>query len=428
VSWLGGGLSASLLAIATLATLAAQVLVLKLLGPGAAMDGFVASLIVPMILTGVLSSAIVNVVTPVLLPMNDRQRRAAGRAIVLRWGVLAGGVCGLIALAAGLCAGLLFPGFDEQRIGFVRDLSPWAAASLWASLVTAVLLAYLRAERRYVVPELIGALAGLLLVAALPLAVPRYGVTAAAVLFAARSILNLIATAWLSRGISGGSAVVEVPSLFSRLGPLLGGGGVHKLSPLVDGFLLSHAPPGDLSVFSVFTRIVGAAMQLLERALIMPWAPQISTAVAAADPSHLAAAYRRRIIATTAIVASGAALLMLAGHFVIGLLLGMPADRAEVSVAFQIAVALIGMALGAGLGQCAAAISYGVGATRDIARATIISFAASLVLKPGLLSLWGVAGVAAATSLQYLIMFALLANSARGQLRALTAARRGRSR
>jgi peptidoglycan biosynthesis protein MviN/MurJ (putative lipid II flippase) len=401
--------AATLVIVSAGTTVATYVFVLRRLGAGPQMDGLLATFVVSTVLLSVFSAAIVNIVTPVLLEFGDEDRASAAREILVRLGLIAGVPAALLVLLSAQVSQILFPGFDSIRHHLVKDLAPFAALSLWAGVVSAVFTAYLRAEHRYLAPDAVAVLVGLAILIALDSAMDRFGVAGAAGLFAFRTIggvLGIGAACWprLTRS----RALRKVPPLLPRLAPMLSGGSVHKLGPLIDSYLLSLTAPGVLTVYSVLGRAAAVVIQAFERVVVMPWVPRISESLARADNEALLSQYRDRLLASVLLLLAGFVLVGLFGRPAAFWLLDGSSGSSVVDVAFQIGLALVGVVFGAGLGQCAAAPLYASGHTRQVARATAVSFLISVPAKFALFNLLGGVGVALGASVQYVLMFVIL--------------------
>jgi len=392
-----------------LAGLAGQVLVLRILGPGANVDAFFASMILPTIVGSVFGSALVNVLTPFLLDMKAGERAAVTRQACVQWGLLAIGICLLMLLSRGLWLQALLPGFDESDRILTGDLVVFAAPVLCAGIVSSILTAHLRASDRMLAPDVAAAVIGTLALPAVYAATVCFGVKGAAAVFLGKSVLIAAVLFRLSpevgrRGAHGQSSGV----LSSRLWPLVTGGSINKLSPLVDAVILSMAAPGAFALYGLIQRAIPFAATIHERSIVVPWLPSLSKLRREGEKLRLRTQYRYLVAITSAGAAACGLVLLTLGKPVIEMVLGMNASQADVLLAWHLSLGFGGVLLFACLGQCTAAIFYSSGETRLIGKATAVAFFVALAGKPLAFSLWGPTGVAVAASFQYLVMFAIL--------------------
>jgi len=155
--WLGVAAAVNLAA-----TFGAQVIVLAILGAGAATDSFIAAQTAPLVAFSILGVSLLNVWQPIL---SVAEGEARAQALSLALGQVClwlGAVAVLMAASASIWTPWLFPGFDANRTRETVALTRLFAATVLFSGLTAPLTAMARAEGRFLMAEATPALGPLL--------------------------------------------------------------------------------------------------------------------------------------------------------------------------------------------------------------------------------------------------------------------------
>jgi len=400
------GLSLGALAAAQLVVgVALQFVVLVVVGAGAATDAFVAAQTVPMLVFGIFALPLQNIWLPRLSVLaNDLSewRRAQGVAqgqLLL----LVGGAAIVLACTAGWWIRLVFPGLNDAQAQLAVRITQILLFAALLNGQAALLTVALRARDRFVAPELVLLVVGVIAVAATVIVVPQHGVLGAAWVNAARSaavvaILYVLA----NRPAPALFAAARDAASWRRVRPLLAGSSVYKCEPLVDRFWASQAAAGGLTIFTLSQTGIGAIAQVLERSVCMPLVPRLARLAEAKDFAGMRSLYRRCVVRVGTFV--GVCLLLL--------LLGWPAWDVAMQAAFKLSeeaaqqmwwvcVMLLGFLHVAAAGAVPVAAFYALGDTRTPVKLSIASFIAGIALKSAGFLWLGLPGLAIATSAYY---------------------------
>jgi putative peptidoglycan lipid II flippase len=408
-------LTLSLGALATLqllANVALQLLVLTIVGAGPETDAFVAAQALPQVLLAVLAVSMQSVWQPRLAVLatnlaawKDAQRAAQGQALLLFGGAAVGAVASAELWVHGLFPGLS-AGQRAMTVTLVLPMIAGAALSGHAALLTTAL----RAREQFIRAEAV-ALAGSVFAVGLIIAtVPRYGVVAAAWANLARAALVsavLFVLAQCPRpSLAGAWRRTEI---WQQLRPMLAGSSLYKTAPLVDRFWSSQAGTGGMTIFSIAQTAMGALATVVERALSMPVAPRLARLAEAGDLAGMRRLYRRCVWNITWPVA-GVGLLLLAVEPIWVEVIG-PLLKIGPSLAFQLWVVcllLLGYLHVAASGTIAVAAFCAMGEAQTPVKVGVPAFIASVAVKSVAFVVWGLPGLAAATSVYYLANMAML--------------------
>ena len=400
-----GTLSAANIGIAFLF----QWYVLTQLGPGTETDALFAGMTLPQLVLAVISGSLMHVLVPLLAGEDeDRLRHDA-------WGffVLVGGLFGVLATILYLTAPwwipLTVPGFDAAAKALTVELTRIQLIGMVFAAVNGVQWAAYHAKQQFVwaefTPILVSAFALLLLIWALP----RYGVVAAAWISTLRlGLQTLLLAPGMGRPVWPDLKSPAISAAWQRIKPLLLGTAYYKTDPLVDRFLLSTAGSGSLSLYYLAQQIYGAVNQVINKAIAAPLVPLLSKLHKAGDAEGFQQAYRRKLMQVGAISLVSLLLLGLFGQAMLVLLVGHGNVSIDnVKELWWILIWLGGMFVGGVAGQICSNSFYACGDTITPTRMSMLTYTAYIPCKVAAFYIWGVVGLATATSIYYMTNLSL---------------------
>jgi putative peptidoglycan lipid II flippase len=390
-------------ALQLLAGLAAQLIVLRIVGIGWQTDAYVAAQTVPLILTAVVAASYQSLWLP-------RFARAAEKESCWRneLGIALGQTLKImlllalpLAASASLWSAVMFPGFSDSQTTLVGAAGiPLFMASVCTAL-TGVLTAAFRATERFFISEALGLSVTLIALLGITVLVPHLGVMAAAWVSAARAaMLLLVMLAVAQRPPFRFRASEPSREVTRQARPLIGGGIFIKSGPLVDRYWGSKSTGGDITILSVAQLALTALATILERALLAQALPSFAKRLNSGGPQELRRAYRscvRRILATVTLVAVVLLAIRPVWDGMCATLLRMSAETAWQF--WLICVALVPSLFVSVAGSAAVAVFYTFGETRVAAAIGIFGFLLSLILKALLFQRFGIVGIAIGSSL-----------------------------
>lgn len=400
-----GTLSAANIGIAFLF----QWYVLTQLGPGTETDALFAGMTLPQLVLAVISGSLMHVLVPLLAGEDeDRLRHDA-------WGflILVGGLFGVLATVLYLTAPwwipLTVPGFDAAAKALTIELTRIQLIGMVFAAVNGVQWAAYHAKQQFVwtefTPILVSAFALLLLIWALP----RYGVVAAAWISTLRmGLQTLLLAPGMGRPVWPDFKSPAISAAWQRIKPLLLGTAYYKTDPLVDRFLLSAAGSGSLSLYYLAQQIYGAVNQVINKAIAAPLVPLLSKLHKAGDAEGFQQAYRRKLMQVGAISLVSLLVLGLFGQAMLVLLIGHGNVSADnVKELWWILIWLGGMFVGGLAGQICSNSFYACGDTITPTRMSMLSYTAYIPCKVASFYVWGLVGLATATSIYYMTNLSL---------------------
>lgn len=339
------------------------------------------------------------VITDDSVAWRQEQSTAQGQA-----GLLGGGLLLFVGGSLPFWLPLIFPGFDglQKEAAMFYCLVLLVAAAF--NTQSAILTVALRASNRFMAAEFIALLGTVLSLAAMYLALPLWGLTAAVWIGLARSVLVYVAQMslanWPPLSFTKGWACKETWILMR---PLLFGASIYKTAPLVDRYWASLAPAGGITTLSLAQTAMGALATILERAICMPITPSLSRHVAQGDYVGLRRTYRSGIFRITfAVVCFAILLVALKPMFVVVTATVLNIKSEAALIVWLICLLLMGYLHVAASGTVVVAAFYAMGNTKTPVKIGVIGFIASVGIKSFGYLIFGIPGLVFATSIYYI--------------------------
>ena len=193
-------------------------------------------------------------------------------------------------------------------------------------------------------------------------------------------------------------------TVWVKIKPLLFGNVYSKTDQLVDRFLSSMAPAGDLSLLHLSQLAYGAGNQILNSSAVAPLVPTLAQKAAEGDWETFRDLSKRRFMMVTAFTLIAFIVFITFGEYSLGLSLKSTSfTDTEINTLWRMLVALVGVWVGGAMGQVLSSSFY---AKRDTKTPTIIGvygFTIGIVLKVVGFYSFGVIGIALGTSVYYFI-------------------------
>ena len=390
-------LSLSILAgLNLIATFAFQWLPVHLLGVGPNTDALFFSAIVPTIVLSVAASGLTSVLTPMLAISDALEFRRRAWTFAHAVGAAALAVNGLLFLASPVLVHWLAPGFDLATRALAVDLVRiQLVGGVFTALLTVNWSSYY-ASHRFIWVEVSALIASAIGLSVLKLTIASSGVYGVAWAMTLRAALQ---TALLVRGLgrytlpdwkSGAGGTV-----LRRLAPIVGGSIYFKTDPLVERFLASFAPAGQLSLLHLASQLYAAANQIVTKALINPIMPRLARMASAADwPAFWQLTTRRLTLVVSLTIGASIGLALLRHPIAEALGGGGRLSASETTLLATLLVAMAGVWLGGASGQVSTTSFFAYGNTRLPTIVGVVGYTLGVPLKAFLFWKWGVVGIA----------------------------------
>jgi putative peptidoglycan lipid II flippase len=396
-----------------------QLLLAKYFGAGDDMDAYVAALALPIVVSMILSGSLGYVLVPIfaeqLAAGGERAATAVSSQIGLYLLFLTVAIAAAAAAFARPIAGLLCPGFSPSQLALTAQLLRISSLLIVANSLISFLNSLYHCVHRFAQPAAAGVV-GTLITVAYVAALHRQGIHAVAwgvVLGAAVTaglLLPLLAIHLAASGTWRQPPHEATRRSLWLLLPLVVGAVFWRLDPLLDRLLGSYLPTGSIAHLGYAWRLANSLSLIGGSGLaIVAFRSVVSHAAAGnRDSMNAEVAHAWRLLAVVLIpVACGLVvfsepvtrLLFERGRFT-------PDDTRAVATLVTL---YVGVVVGAGAGDLLSRSLYALHDTRTPVLVGMIAFGVGAAFKVLLVREYEAAGLAAATSLFYLVNAAALA-------------------
>jgi putative peptidoglycan lipid II flippase len=406
---------------AKILAMAKDVLVASYFGTSDAVDAFFIAQSVPAFAISVIAGSIPAALVPVYLRVWERDGKAnAGRLlgnVLTLAGLAIACSCLVLAVLAPIILPLVGVRFGGEKLVLTRHLYLLILPGVFISGLSGMLAGVLNAHERFLLAAVAPALMSVLSIVFLVGAADQWGIFALAIGLTTGYVAELALLAWSvrARGLIRFSQWApwrdpDVQRVLGQYLPLVIGGAVMSSSTLIDQAMAASLGSGSVAQLAYGTKIVAAGLGIGGTAVSTAILPHFSRMVATHDWSgvrHTLRAYTRLGLAV------GIGVVVLIAVFSVPLVRllfergrFLPSDtfdvaRVQALYAIQIPFYLLGL-LGVQL-------LHAISANRVLMWVSIGNCITNIVGNYVFMRVWGVAGIAFATSLVYLLsMIALL--------------------
>ncbi len=394
-----------LTAFNVLVTFFYQYHIVSTIGPGTETDSLFASMVVPQLILAVVSGSLSYVIIPLL---SSTSGEGFGQEL---WNLFRGifflftALAVLLFISASHWVPLTVPGFNLSAKNLTVSLTRIQLIGLSFTGFSGLLTAAYHAQHRFIWASLAPGLSAIIGLIFLIWYLPLIGVASAAWAMTIKMIFQAILLApILGPYQASRSSSSTFKTVWVKIKPLLFGNVYSKTDQLVDRFLSSMAPAGDLSLLHLSQLAYGAGNQIINSSAVAPLVPTLAQKAAGGDWETFRDLSKRRFMMVTAFTLITFIGFITFGEYSLGLSLKSTSfTDAEINTLWRMLVALVGVWVGGAMGQVLSSSFY---AKRDTKTPTIIGvygFTIGIVLKFVGFYSFGVIGIALGTSVYYFI-------------------------
>lgn len=386
--------------------------VLVQLGPGMESDALFAGMTIPQLVLAVISGSLMHVLVPILAGEDEDRLRHDAWALL----VLIGALFGMLAVALHVTASwwvpLTVPGFDEAAKHLTIELSRIQLIGMVFTAINGVQWAAYHARQRFIWAEFSPFVSSVITFALLIWALPRFGVMAAAWLLSLRMALQtLLLLPGMGRVVRPNLTSSAIQQTWQRLKPLLLGTAYYKTDPVVDRFLLSTATSGSLSLYYLAQQIYGAISQIINKAIVAPLVPVLSTSYKKQDSELFRKIYRRKLFQVAIAGFLGLLFFAVLGRQFLSILVEYrKVSGQDVELLWMMMLLMSGQFVIGNLGMVMTSMFYAVGDTKSPTIVGIYAYTFGIFFKISLFYWMGNLGLALGVSIYFLISLILMQN------------------
>ena len=251
--------------------------ILTVIGPGFGTDALFAGILIPELLLMVISGPLTYVLVPLFSVKNENGIRNDAWNLIHISGILFIIIAFILSFTATIWVPWTVPGFSQETTKLTISIANIHLVGMVFSAINPVLWSYYHASQRFIWVEMSQVIATLIGFIILIWMLPKHGVMVAAwamVVRVAGQLLLLIPGLGSYQLPNFRSSTIR--EVWLRLYPLMLGSACFRTDQLVDRFLASMAPAGQLSLLYYARQIFSAGITILIKALIWPIIPTLS--------------------------------------------------------------------------------------------------------------------------------------------------------
>lgn len=379
------------------------------LGVGIETDSFFAAGALPQLIFLVVSSALTQILVPLLATEDEKTFRRDAWGIFIIVSVLASLLALILSITAGFWVPRMVLGFSDKAKLLTISLTRIQMLAMIGNASVAVLWSAYYARQRFFWAELSSILANIISLLFIFWLLPVYGIVAAAW----ATVLNLgLKVALLMPALGRwqrpqwNSYVIK--ETWRRVKPFLFGQTYSRTDPLIDRFLISMTIAGYVSLLYIGQQIYSTINLIITKAIALPTAPKLAIAAKAGNWPLFRRIYRYRLWWMMGLSVLAGIILLVFGERLLHLMIGHGGITAQnVRLLWWIMLALIGLFVGGSAGQLTAVAFYAMGDTRTPTNLFIWTYTIYIPIKVIAFFSYGLMGVAVATSVHLVLNFVL---------------------
>ena len=383
------------------ASFAVHLLIYRAFGASTETDAYFASLAIPQLLAAVLATTSAGALVPALAGQASAEQNRHAWALL----IAVGGAVALLTVPMSVFTGawtpMLFPGFIGSHQTVVAKLAAIQVLAVPFIAANAVLTALHQARGLFLRVEAIGLCMSLSVALGLHLALPRFGLIAAAWLFFAKHCLQTMVLAAILEATRAPLRLSDVLPFWRPARVLLVGNAYFKTDILVDRHLLSMGAAGSMSLFSLAQTMYAAVAGIIGQGWGSTAVPGLSVSYGRRDRrTFLALVWRNGWrIAVVALLAF--ALVSALAQPVLSALTSQRVTTEDGTALWVLLLLLGGIPLFASLGSLVSGAFYATGDTATPTVVSAVTFTAFVIGKVVVFQSLGLAAFCILTTCYY---------------------------
>jgi len=388
-----------------------NIIVLRTFGINGETDAYIAAQVVPLIIIGIIISALNSVWLPKLSANSTNLyywkfvlSKSLGQAFIISI---------ILSIFVFVISKYLilffFSGFDEIQKQMVFHFMGIFLISMNFFIMSSQLTNALRTIDKFFEVELINVIGSLLAIPLVYFFSEKFGLISVCYILLLKSFLIFVAQYFL----------VNCPQILIKEGlkdkkswrlmkPVLAGSSIYKLAPLLDKFLLSFAPQGLMTIFSLSNNLISAGAQIIDKSVVMTIYVKFGKYIKDKDFNKLKRSVLTGLTKTTIISVFCIIMLILFKNIIIDILIILlESSYSKCVQIWNFIVLLIGVFYASPAANIAVNAQYAFGNTNVVVKVGILGFIISIILKLVMYYYFEITGLLIAISLHYLLNFSI---------------------
>ena len=376
------------------------------LGSGRQTDALFAGMVVPQLLLTISSGSLIYVLVPMFSVERNESFYDTFWALIYTVGILFAVLAIVLMFTANWWIPVIVPGFIVEQKHLAVKLVRIQALGIPFIALTSILWSASYAKQRYIRAEtapVISALAGLLM---LIWGIPRYGITAAAWAMTVRGVTNCVLLFpnidCFKKPTIQKDIIIGV---WRKLYPLIAGSIYYKTDSLVERYLASSTPPGQLSILALARQFYDTGANVLNRALVSLAIPKMSAMASNKNWSAFELFIRKRRAVIMGVVGFSVLAVIIAGKSLISLVfLHRRFESSSAALLWQIMFIMAFMFAFGVINDFLASTFYSFGDTVTPTKWIAAVYTLSIILRFAMFFKFRIYGLAAASSIHAMIL------------------------
>jgi len=394
-------------------SLVAQLFLIRIVGPGADTDNFIAAQTIPMIFTAIALSAFQSVwLNRLSLVSKKSKKRVFELGVAQGQAILFGGfVFILLVISLSYWIPLIFSNLGGDQLRLIEYYSYILLFAAYLNVLSGVLSIALRSESRFLAAEFLGLFGVILTIIGIVFIVPIWGVVAAVWIIFARAIIQYL----IQMQFAGWPPIYLSKALrfnksWQLMKPVFFASTLYKTTPLIDRYLAAHGDAGTLTVLSFVFTAVSSIISIIERSVCAPISPKLSKYAKSSDFE----AFKYTCLKTIKLIFSLViiicfALFIFKGYLLILLTKVLHFDPQVALNIWGMFLLLMTYIMASSIGSIGVAAFYSLGDTKTPVKIGLRGFFVSIPIKFLGFFVYSITGLIFATCLYYVInTFAML--------------------
>ncbi len=385
--------------------------ILTSIGPGSETDALFAGMVVPEFFIVVLTGSLTHVLVPLFSVQHKDALAQTAWTFIQGIGLIFVGLALILFFTSSLWVPWTVPGFQYASKLLTISVARIYLIGMVFTSFNVVIWAYYHARMHFIWAELSLVIATILGLFFLLWALPRWGIVSAVWAFVLRlGVQTLLLIPGLGIYRAPDWRNHSIPDAWQRLCPLLLGTVYYKTDQLIDRFLASMSTTGQLSLLYLARQIYIAGNTILGKAFTVPIFPLLAQQASKKNWISFRKIITERTLWLLGMTSFVFLIMILAGKPLLSMLFVYGKfEISNIAPLQWLLVALVGLWIGGAVGQILSTGFYAKTDTKTPTKIGMFGYTLGVGLKIAGFYIWGVIGIAAGTSI-YFVLNAVLMN------------------
>ena len=375
--------------------------VVVLFGPGSETDALFAGMVIPQLFLAIITGSLMYVLIPILSIEKQSQFSIICWTFFQLTGLIFLAISLILSYFADYWVPFFVPGFDNATTNLSISLIRIQLIGMIFIALTTVLWSASHAKKKFVFVECTTIISNIIGFLFLVTTIDKFGIFSASWAMVIKSALQTL----LLINIMGTFSLPQfnhssVKNFFTRIKPLIAGTIYYKSEQLFDRFLASMTNTGNLTLLHLSQQIYSVSNMLFDKAILSPTFPELSKNAFNNKWNEFTQIINKRFIIIIILTILAYICLFFFGKPVLSLIF-VNFSKTDINKLWILLLCLIGLLMGAPLGQLLSSSFYAQGNTITPTKIGVVGYTLGIVCKITGFYYYGITGVAIGTTIFY---------------------------